>query len=255
MREMINMRALKLSYLKMRIAVASDLHLEFHRKVLKLPQGDVAILAGDLGYPTDPLYREQLITIKEDFEAVFIVAGNHEYYCGLDMEEVNRQIEAICQEIGVYFLNRNSIEYKGYTFMGCTFWSNIPEEKMTQSRGYLKDFRKIKDMTPESYNELHQADLEWLQQEIVGKTNVIIVTHHLPTSTLIHEQYKGHPWSCCFVHELDSMIQSPILLWVCGHTHTHMQSEVNGVHCVVNPRGYPREKSCYDENYIFTLNE
>ena len=231
----------------MEVAIASDLHLEFHVKILKLPRGDVAILAGDLGYPIDSLYRSQLVKLKSKFEAIFVITGNHEYYCGLEMETVDNMIETICNEVGVYFLNHKAINYKGYTFIGCTLWSHISEEQRPHAERYSNDFLKIKDMTFERYNNLHQEDVKWIEEMLATEENVIVVTHFLPTKALVHQKYHNHPLGCCFHTNLERMIKTPVRLWVSGHTHTHMDVEVNGVRCIVNPRGYPREATDYHD--------
>ena len=70
---------------------------------------------------------------------------------------------------------------------------------------------------------------------------MIVLTHHLPTYTLIHPKYEGHPLNYCFATNLEEMIQSPIRGWLCGHSHTASEVEINAVKCALNPFGYPGE--------------
>jgi len=66
-----------------RFQYVSDLHLEFRKKVLRIPPvAPFLLLAGDIGYPCRSLYREFLRYAAHDFEKVFLVAGNHEFYQG-----------------------------------------------------------------------------------------------------------------------------------------------------------------------------
>ena len=58
----------------------SDIHLEFGaiKKISKC--ADYLILAGDIGYPDQKLFKDFLSNTSKIFNKVFYVAGNHEYY-------------------------------------------------------------------------------------------------------------------------------------------------------------------------------
>ena len=72
----------------MRIQYISDLHLE-HYHNLKIPSifrriiesvGDILILAGDIGYPSEKHYTDFIQFISDKYEKIFLILGNHEYY-------------------------------------------------------------------------------------------------------------------------------------------------------------------------------
>eukprot|EP00961_Rhodomonas_salina_P282238 3813531-Rhodomonas_salina.1 len=74
------------------VQIASDLHLEFIRTDcggeldmdnIVVPSAPILILLGDIGIPTNALYREFLLHQAGRFEAVLVLTGNHEFYdCG-----------------------------------------------------------------------------------------------------------------------------------------------------------------------------
>mmetsp|Transcript_11211 Transcript_11211/g.19678 ORF Transcript_11211/g.19678 Transcript_11211/m.19678 type:complete len:453 (-) Transcript_11211:45-1403(-) len=74
-----------------RLQIASDLHVEFFSSLgqadqdaklaaMIAPKAPVLALLGDIGIPTHPNYRRFLLQQAEVFEAVLVLAGNHEFY-------------------------------------------------------------------------------------------------------------------------------------------------------------------------------
>ena len=67
-----------------RIQYVSDLHLEFYNKIsfrsCVKPVAPYLALAGDIGKPGTNMYTNFLSYVSSNWEHVFYVAGNHEYY-------------------------------------------------------------------------------------------------------------------------------------------------------------------------------
>lgn len=71
-----------------KLQYVSDIHLETHNnntstelfKTILKPSAPYLALCGDIGYPGAPLYESFLKYCSDNFEHVFYVAGNHEYY-------------------------------------------------------------------------------------------------------------------------------------------------------------------------------
>jgi Icc-related predicted phosphoesterase len=252
----------------MRIQYVSDLHLEHYpiytrdqlrpeQWILPDPTADLLVLAGDIGNPNKTSYNLFVEWCSKHWPQVVLLAGNHEFYSlpgsqdKLTVEETTNLIRSITHHYpNVHFLDRNRFEVKpGVHILGCTLWSDIPQDMQKYARQGLNDFRLIPGMTPETYAAYHKQDLEWLQtnlQTIASNGEAaIVVTHHLPTYNLISEQYKDHPLNCCFATDLEPLIkETNPLAWICGHSHTGNTIQLEDCNTILtlNPHGYPGER-------------
>lgn len=233
----------------MRIRLLSDIHLELNPKlVLNFKQhADVVILAGDIGNPFDDSYYQFLQKMSLTHSKVFIVSGNHEYYNGIDMNDVDEQIADICEELDIHFLHRNSYHYKGVTFLGCTLWSHPKDPLLCK---YMNDFNKIKDLTFDSYIEKHLDHKMWLEKELQKEGKKCVITHHLPLIQLVDDKYKKHPLNLFFASNTNTLGAN---YWCYGHTHKASQCIIDGVQYHCNPKGYAHETSGWNLDYIFNI--
>ena len=94
-------------------------------------------------------------------------------------------------------------------------------------------------------------------QELVSQNpdkDIIVMTHHCPTSKCISSQYIGNDMNASYVSDLEEFITSHpnIRAWCCGHVHSQTITTVgeNGQLIVCNPRGYERnfEADCWNPN-------
>lgn len=251
----------------MKFQYISDIHLEFYDtnntgsffpNSYLHPIAPYLVLAGDIGIPELKSYRIFLEWCSSRWKHIFLVAGNHEYYtyrCSTksDMKTKQALIQEICSEFSnIHFLNCDSfyLQEEGIRILGCTLWSDIPEAKLGKAIAYMNDTRFIveKDnifITPQRVSELHKEEKTWLENQILqcqqNKEECLVITHHLPSFSLIHEKYKAHPLNVCFASECESLIHSPVKGWICGHSHTAMEITIHDVPCRLNPYGYPGE--------------
>ncbi len=252
----------------LRVQYASDLHLEIRGgpfQSILTPVAPVLALAGDIGRPDLPEYRNFLTYCSNNWEQVFVVAGNHEFYNSHvaskwvpgSAHTVGRQLE-LCKRIAsgfpnVTFMNQNRVEYKGVSFLGCTLWTDLSDagDAMIAARG-MNDYRLItadgeRPVTPALTTEWHQADREWLAHEISSSADVglptVVITHHLPTYRMVASRWAEHPLTVAFASRCDSLMRPPVRAWIAGHTHTGItyRNSANVMGCV-NPRGYPGEQ-------------
>ena len=178
---------------------------------------------------------------------VFVIAGNHEYYNGNDIKDVEKQIQTVCEELDIHFLQKNSIEYNGVTFLGCTLWSHTTNPSLCK---YMNDFYKIKDFTFDSYIITHLDHKEWLENELKNNNKTCVITHHLPLVCLVDDKFKTHPLNSFFSSDIDT---TGATHWCYGHTHQAAYNNIAGVHYHCNPKGYDRETSGWDLDYIFNI--
>lgn len=264
---------------RLRIQIASDLHLEIWNKsvfqTMLHPVAPVLALAGDVGRPDKPEYRDFLQYCSKNWRNVFVVAGNHELYnsrhagnwrhmpvTSVDTAEARlKKCAEIANEFpNVHFLNRHREDVDGVAFLGCTLWTDLSHGGASEAGRMMNDYRLIavpgaegkrEPLTPDITNAWHWEDRAWLDGEIsaceeVGRPTVVI-THHLPTYDLIAAKYKGNPLNPAFASHAEELIRPPVRAWIAGHTHTsshrtwhHEDGSVTlGA---VNPRGCPGEQ-------------
>ncbi|RDW79064.1 uncharacterized protein DSM5745_05916 [Aspergillus mulundensis] len=240
--------------------ILSDLHLEATKsyRTFSIPaHSPNLILAGDIGRLID--YADYLYFLQQQtaqFERVFLVLGNHEFY-GLSYDEGVQKAGELADEPllegRVILLNRGQydIHDSKVTVLGCSLWSFIPESNREAVRLKVQDYRKINGWTVDSHNHAHGEDLAWLQEQIRlikeegGVKEVVVVTHHAPMMKRTSEpQHAGSPVSSAFATDLliSSRLKKGewdgVTLWVFGHTHFSTDIEKGGIRVVSNQRGY-----------------
>ncbi|KAJ5951083.1 calcineurin-like phosphoesterase [Penicillium vulpinum] len=243
------------------IQILSDLHLEVNRQYTLFDVPVVSkylLLAGDIGRLAD--YDEYLAFLHkqtEKFELVFLILGNHEFYGGsfASAFETVRRLEqepSLNGRLVLLHQRRYDIPDSNVTILGCTLWSDIPENSKDIVHYKIKDFQKIKDWTIDEHNAAHKSDLSWLHKEVqsiynthkinptkLSKRSVLVATHHAPamhrTSSPQHAQ---NPWSAAFATDLLSQPWNGVNTWVFGHTHYSTEFKEKGIRVVSNQRGY-----------------
>jgi Calcineurin-like phosphoesterase len=150
----------------MKIAIASDLHLEFGDLNIENTDGaDVLILSGDIlvaadiGQP-DPhnfmegarsnRYADFFQRCSFRFPHVIYVMGNHEHYHG-DFATTADRIQAMLdgnQLSNVYLLDRGVKVINDVTFVGGTLWTDMNNgDQLTlyHMKGMMNDFRSVEN--------------------------------------------------------------------------------------------------------------
>jgi Icc-related predicted phosphoesterase len=89
-----------------------------------------------------------------------------------------------------------------------------------------------------------------------GQDNVIVITHFPPHLACLDPYWGNHPVASTlnpyFINDLDV---KGFNLWISGHTHTSVDTIVDGCRLVINPLGYPQEqgKNGFRENLIIEV--
>jgi predicted phosphohydrolase len=242
----------------------SDIHLEhMYKKHMVgmckkiLPLCPLMILGGDIGDPYSELYDLFLRDMSSKFETVILICGNHEFYNNY-INETLIQVKKICDKYGIVFLHNQVYKYNGYSIIGSTLWSNV-----IGVMSEINDTMCIKDISVQKYQTMHDESIEFIIGTLtecreLGE-NVIMLTHHLPSLSLIDEKfqvpqyYMSQPW---FATNLDELIETNndiIKVWIYGHTHMSNESELYGVKMLCNPVGNPCEDTKFVHSKVFEL--
>jgi predicted phosphodiesterase len=144
----------------MKIAVCSDLHLEFGKLTLKnTDNADVLILSGDICVAKDllelgsPVNKSETIhdffrNCSVEFKKVIYIVGNHEHYHG----NFNDTIKYLQNKLGylknLHILDKEVVTIDGVTFIGGTLWTDMNGgDPMTLNAigRMMNDFRCVKN--------------------------------------------------------------------------------------------------------------
>jgi 3',5'-cyclic AMP phosphodiesterase CpdA len=152
----------------MKIAVTSDVHLEFGPLTLTNDDGaDVLILGGDVCVAadlreTDPYnimntrhserLTELLDSASKNFKHVILIMGNHEHYHGDYARSADIIRKFTKPWANVYFLDKEVQDIEGVRFFGGTLWTdfdlgNGPGDEMAMRTiaGMMNDYRGVKN--------------------------------------------------------------------------------------------------------------
>lgn len=237
------------------IRLLSDLHAECYTEC-PLSKYDLTVttkycvLAGDItNFPGRTKHLPRIVRElrKVTEQNIIYVLGNHEYYRCKDHETVVPEFKKLCAELGVDFLENQSVVTEDYTFYGATMWTN-PDDvafSMMSDKESMKSRLIVERLHNESISELEK----FMDDYPEDAKPLVVVTHHLPDPRLIDEKYR--PWwflNSGFAGELASYIRPPVRCWMYGHTHTpnqvkftHPNHPFKPVQMLCNPGGYPKE--------------
>lgn len=262
----------------MKLAIASDLHLEFGDiDLVNKENAEVLILSGDImlahilhnrpreSYTPEELadlgkkklrghaFRSFLDMVSKEFPEVVYVAGNHEFYNGKwvgSIQDLRKECEYYSN---IHFLERNAWTYKDITFVGGTLWTDMNrQDPMTLHaiQDMMNDFHIIHNdehgytkLRPMHTVHRHRQTVGYIKSVIENNPNAryVVVGHHAPSHKSIHVKYVGSTlMNGGYYSDLsDFILDHPqIKLWTHGHTHEKFDYEIGECRIVCNPRGY-----------------
>lgn len=225
----------------MKIALASDLHLEFGPISLTNDEAaDVLILSGDIivakdllerdvyeirGQDRSAMFHKFFQECSERFPQVIYIAGNHEHYNGDYATTLETLKTRLWYLKNVHVLDREFVEIGDTLFFGGTLWTDMNKEDpitLNRIRNIMNDFRIVSDSsTPVTYRTyiakdkpVGMTDEEWLKAPHEDKYVTEFKTRagSLDPETVVKEHKS-------FLQHLKESIESrPEKKWVvCGH--------------------------------------
>jgi Icc-related predicted phosphoesterase len=168
----------------MKLAVCSDLHLEFGSITLENTENaDALILSGDICVAYDfsqkPVYLNFFEQVCGEFKDVFYVMGNHEHYHG-DFAKSKAVLQDHLSHLeNLHFLEKETYEIGDYVFVGGTLWTDMnggDESTIKALTGLMNDFIVIKNSNRYVYRKvpLYKKDDEgnYLENELGQKISI-----------------------------------------------------------------------------------
>lgn len=270
------------------IRYASDLHLEGFlgrdEETLAidfLPKDDrdhdsILVLAGDISSQPEQLIKFLAACLKRFCDVIF-VPGNHEYYkhhfhqWNIDME---KHLTALHQEhlggtSNLYFATEGiqQVDLGGIRFIFGTMWGDGGPtlEDQAKTGFYLNDFRLIK--AGDGFQRFTVQDMQ-VQFKNAKKTietaltapfagRKVVITHHLPSRRLVSARFWPGDGSDGanggFVGQCDDLLAKTEIapwLWIHGHTHDTIDTELWKTRIVCNPAGYRGEWATQHNSFM-----
>jgi predicted phosphodiesterase len=160
----------------MKIALCSDLHLEFGPISLENTENaEVLILSGDIlvaddlrplgdatglmvnGRNRSEMYHKFFQECSERFPNVIYIMGNHEYYHGDFATGLDIIRERLSYLENVFIMERQTMVIEDVTFIAGTLWTDMNKEDpntLYGIKGYMNDYRIIKDSRTNTETEI-----------------------------------------------------------------------------------------------------
>lgn len=274
----------------MKIALGSDLHLEFgDLEFTNTDSADVLVLAGDImiaqdlyDHTTESIqnsislgnklgdrqkdaikYRNFLGLASAQFNHVIMIAGNHEFYHGRWHQALDTLRNECNQFHNVYFLENQVKEINDVLFVGATLWTDMNKDDWFTKQHVkqnMSDFTIIKNdknnyrnINPDDVIYRHTKSLEFIKATIANTSKkTVVVTHHAPSELSIADHYKNqYMLNGAYRSNLEEVIMdSNIALWCHGHMHDMFDYMLGNTRVVCNPRGYHNHEAIA-EDYVF----
>jgi len=260
----------------MRIQLLSDLHLERAPdwQPKPVPDIDVLVLAGDIGsYQTGSWLKDDDFGLRRfspraaqaSWKRVLYLPGNHEF----DSQEYDAtyaRLRALCAELGIEWLDRETIVIDRVRFVGATLWADFDalaaseknltlqlrqrEKAFRAANYYLRKYTTLKNGEPvmaAGWREMSLSDQAWLRCALAPpfEGTTVAVTHFAPSLRSADPRYGLVPGTAGFCNAMDDFL--PLAdLWLHGHLHCRNDYVVRGqqdgrdwsCRVVANPLGY-----------------
>ena len=154
----------------MKIALASDVHLEFGPlEITNTESADILVLAGDICVAQHfkaqdkfiKRYMEFFAQCSAEFPQVIYVLGNHEHYNGDFAYTKIVLADAVKEFENIHVLNNETYQLSDITFIGTTLWTNMNEEDsltLYHMKSMMNDFRCVKNSNRPIYRTVPLYD-------------------------------------------------------------------------------------------------
>ncbi|KGO39448.1 hypothetical protein PEX1_082020 [Penicillium expansum] len=252
--------------------ILSDLHLEnpsAYDVFSVSPKAPYLALLGDIGVVKDVGFTTFIETQLRQFQIVFFLLGNHEPYystweetklvlrqfsASVDLQRSNAEQDEHSETMGSFvFLDQTRYDLSpDVTILGCTLFSRVSEAHKDKISYSLNDFYHINDWTVDNHTAAHEADLQWLNEQVSQiaasepHRKIVIFTHHSPVTQdprALDPRHVNSSLSSGFASDLSGQgaWKSPLVkLWAFGHTHFNVSYIEEGTEkrVISNQRGY-----------------
>ena len=244
----------------MRIAVTSDLHLEFGDiNIQNTNNAEVLILGGDImlaqdlhDHPEENVrtaimlemlgsrqekaqrFRDFLKRVSFQFPHVIYIAGNHEFYHGKWPIGLQYLRDECAKFSNVYFMENDCKTIGDITFIGSTLWTDMNKgDPLTLHAiaDMMNDFRIIRNsdlgfttLKPAHVAQAHKKSVGYIRSVIAEQHDkkFVVVGHMAPSRMSTHPRWANeHLMNGGYSSSLDEFILDHPQVKLWTHGHTH----------------------------------
>lgn len=245
----------------MKFKLLSDLHLEdmqgYHKK--RQPWAihtdeDLLVLAGDIHVGLSNVVETISYFLDQGFPEIVYTPGNHEQYGYQYDPEFAEKVQSNFST-KVHVLDcKEVITIKDTKVYGGQLYSNFDYKEFNErlAKVYVNDFRIIPGWTVDKHKELNQKHRDFIKAQ--NNDKALIVTHFMPSKTLITSKFEGSPLNSYFADDLtDAINLLENKTWVFGHTHDQIDETIGTTRLISNPKGYNQELNNFNPNLSITI--
>lgn len=242
----------------MRIAILSDLHMEFSGGKFsgyQPPECDVVVIAGD-AHPGVLGIMWMAMTFGST--PVVCCSGNHEYYGKRQIHRHTVKMQDKAAEMNreygsqIHYLQNSSVVIHGVRFLGGTLWTDFKlmgqeVQAKLAAQSQMNDYRQIlmsqgRAITPDFIQREHETTRDFFVHAL-GETDfsgpTVVVSHHPPSDRSRDPRYGNDILNSCYASNLDwIMHEYGPALWCHGHIHNSSDYHIHKTRVICNPRGY-----------------
>jgi len=264
----------------MRIQFASDLHLETRpkatfREILEPGVAPILALLGDVAPLNSPNIRAFMEWCSENWDTVLWIPGCLELL-GPGSGNEGRRIPNLAAGVQAMrtlvepFWNITILDHEGmvsedgiYVF-GLPFWKFPRDEaRLWHPLKYQYVDAEPSPMDPDVLAGLFNADIAWIRGKVRSVNEpILILSHFGPTTWLQEEGFLGDPDRSVTFPDVEQILKTPMVGWLCGHTHHSVQftkewSDSTGskgtLFLATNPKGRPFENLEFKRDAVVRL--
>lgn len=235
----------------------SDIHLELlsSSTLPKIPpKAPYLFLAGDIGGIKNPNYVKFLDYCSDNWDKVFYVFGNHEFYNRHSIQTVIAKTQQLMGKYtNVYLLNDSYVELDDCVIYGFVGWTRSIFSTTNSAKDQLNDYRYIStrngQLTISQQNDHANAGIRLFKDFIDSyneKKKIIVMTHFPPIQHNMDDSPLKNYYAWQNLLGTEQIDASNVVCWMSGHTHDPHDLIINNIRYVNNPIGYS------DENTGFT---
>ena len=240
----------------MRLFATSDLHTDYKENFRWLQEisdseyrNDALIVAGDISDRLE-IIRDTLQLLRSKFHHLLFTPGNHELWVrGADYDSLEKlqRVLQLCAELKV---NTSPTRFADFWVVPLFSWYDGDfDSELNNERSARQAWADFHFCTwpaeamplPDYFLQLNDPHLKTYDAPVITFSHFLPRADLLPPKEYLRIKWLGSVSVCAALDRQIRKLGSTV--HVCGHTHTRVDSVIDGVRYVQNAVRYPKERT------------